>query len=36
MFAKIGLPLSAKGGCFVHVDGVYQGSSGANAGAQIA
>ncbi len=36
MFEKLGLPIQAKGGVFVHVDAVYQVASGPEAGNQIA
>ena len=35
-FAEMGVPIVAKGGCFVHVDAVFDQASGPNAGAQIA
>lgn len=35
-FAAMGLPIRAKGGCFIHVDAVYQMAAGANAGEQLA
>ena len=36
MFAKIGMPIKAKGGVFVHVDEVYTSAAGPDAGKQIA
>ena len=36
MFEKMGLPITAKGGVFLHVDSVYSSASGPNAGAQLA
>ncbi len=35
-FAAMGMPIKTKGGCFVHVDAVYQVAAGPTAGAQIA
>ena len=35
-FAQIGMPVKAKGGCFVHVDAVYTSAAGATAGDRIA
>ena len=35
-FASMGLPIKAKGGCFIHVDAVYQMAAGPEAGNQIA
>ena len=35
-FASMGLPIRAKGGCFVHVDAVYQMAAGPDAGKPLA
>lgn len=35
-FAQMGVPIKAKGGCFVHVDAVYVTASGPHAGERIA
>ena len=35
-FEKIGLPIKAKGGCFVHIDEVFVSSPGPDAGNKIA
>ena len=35
-FASMGLPIKAKGGCFIHVDAVYQMAAGPTAGEQLA
>ena len=35
-FDKMGLPIRAKGGCFISVDAVYTSTPGPNAGSQIA
>lgn len=35
-FASMGLPIKAKGGCFIHVDAVYQMAAGPEAGSQLA
>ena len=35
-FEQMGLPIKSKGGCYVHVDGVYDSSAGPAAGDQIA
>ena len=35
-FEKMGLPIKAKGGCFMHVDEVYTSSPGPQAGDKIA
>ncbi len=34
-FAAMGMPIRAKGGCFIHVDAVYQMAAGPNAGEQL-
>lgn len=34
-FAAMGLPIKAKGGCFIHVDAVYQMAAGPSAGERI-
>lgn len=34
-FEKMGLPIQAKGGCFVHVDEVFSSAPGPNAGDRI-
>lgn len=36
LFAKMGMPIKAKGGAFVHVDAVYTSAAGPEAGTQIA
>lgn len=36
LFARMGMPIKAKGGCFVHVDAVYTSAAGPQAGSQIA
>ena len=36
IFEQSGLPISAKGGCFVHVDEVYSSSPGPDAGSKLA
>lgn len=36
LFAKMGMPIQAKGGCFVHVDAVYSSKAGPTAGEQLA
>ena len=35
-FESKGMPMRAKGGCFVHVEGVYSSTPGPNAGDEIA
>lgn len=35
-FASMGLPIRAKGGCFIHVDAVYQMAAGEHAGEKLA
>ncbi len=35
-FSSMGLPIKAKGGCFIHVDAVYQMAAGPEAGKQLA
>lgn len=35
-FAQLGMPVKAKGGCFVHVDAVFTSAAGPKAGDQIA
>lgn len=35
-FEKAGMPLRAKGGCFIHVDAVYTSTPGPTAGDQLA
>ncbi len=35
-FAAMGLPIRAKGGCFVHVEAVYQMAAGPDAGKRLA
>ena len=35
-FAAMGVPIRAKGGCFIHVDAVFQMASGPEAGKQLA
>lgn len=35
-FAAMGAPIRAKGGCFIHVDAVYQMASGPDAGKRLA
>lgn len=35
-FASMGLPIKAKGGCFIHVEAVYQMAAGPTAGDQLA
>ena len=35
-FEKMGLPIKAKGGCFVHVEEVYSSTPGPTAGAKLA
>ncbi len=35
-FAEMGMPITAKGGCFVHVDEVYNSAAGPTAGDKIA
>lgn len=35
-FAKMGMPIKTKGGCFVHVDEVYTSAAGPTAGDKIA
>lgn len=35
-FASMGLPIRAKGGCFIQVDAVYQMAAGPDAGKQLA
>ena len=35
-FEKMGMPIKAKGGCFVHVEAVYSSAPGPTAGAQLA
>ena len=35
-FASMGMPITAKGGVFVHVDAVYTSAAGAHAGDQLA
>lgn len=36
LFAQMGMPVKAKGGCFVQVDAVYISAAGPQAGSQIA
>lgn len=36
LFAQMGMPIKAKGGAFIHVDGVYQVAAGPQAGDKIA
>ena len=36
LFAKMGMPITAKGGIFVHVDAVFDSAPGPKAGAEIA
>ncbi len=35
-FEKMGMPIRAKGGCFVHVEGVYSSAPGPTAGEPVA
>lgn len=35
-FASMGLPIRAKGGCFIHVDEVFQMAAGSDAGKKLA
>lgn len=35
-FVEMGMPITAKGGCFVHIEGVYSSSPGPTAGEQLA
>lgn len=35
-FEELGMPIKAKGGCFVHVEGVYSSKPGPQAGEQLA
>ena len=35
-FEQMGMPIKSKGGCYVHVDAVYNSSAGPTAGDQIA
>ena len=35
-FAAAGMPIVAKGGCFIHVNALYTSTPGPNAGAQLA
>ncbi|MCQ2751954.1 MAG: pyridoxamine 5'-phosphate oxidase family protein [Coriobacteriales bacterium] len=36
LFAAKGLPIKAKGGCFIHVDEIYSSAAGPNAGEKLA